>query len=424
MKPPLQIAMVVPQFPCFGEPYILSQITGLLDLGQQVDVIALNPSGETTIHEDVFRYGLLDRVRYLHVQRQYGRHWVERLGNGLRAFASNFRLDPRATLTTVNGFRYGLPAWRLTYLFRLRPFLEKRYDIVHCHFGPNARSFLFLKDIRDVPLVASFHGYDFSRVIREQGAGFYRELFARADLLTANSGYARAKLVAAGAEERRISVLPESLPTERFPFRERSLAAGETARILTIARLFEKKGYEYSVRAMAQVLPRFPRLEYWIVGDPHGPAAPRIRELIRELRLEDRVKILGTRTRQEIIEILGQCHLFVIASVTASDGDEEGQGLVLQEAQACGLPVIATRHNGFPESLEDGRTGYLVPERDVEVLADRILYLLEHPELWPAMGRAGRAFVESRFDSKRLNERLLEMYRSLRSPAAPRPGGR
>src|SRR5262249_49503792 len=151
-------------------------------------------------------------------------------------------------------------------------------------------------------------------------------------------------------------------------------APSETFRILTVARLFEKKGYEYSVRAVAKVAATVPNLEYLLVGDPNGPAAPRIRELIRELKMEDKIRILGTRTREQLIEMYQQCHIFILASVTAADGDEEGQGLVLQEAQASGLPVVATRHNGFPESLLDGETGFLVPERDADVLANRILF--------------------------------------------------
>jgi colanic acid/amylovoran biosynthesis glycosyltransferase len=411
----MKIAMVVPQFPCFGETYILSQITGLIDLGQEVDVIAVNPSGESTIHEDVFRYKLLERTRYLHLNEQYGKSFLARLRNGCVCFAQNFWQDPRSTLSTLNPFRYGRQALRLAYLFRLQPFIKTQYDVVHCHFGPNARSFLFLKDIRPVRLLASFHGYDFSRVLREQGREFYRELFERADWITVNSQYGREKLLAAGGNDEKMSVLPESLPTERFVFRERTLPPGKPLRILTVARLFEKKGYEYSVRAVAKVAERFPNLVYWIVGDPNGPAAPRIRELIRELDMEDRIQILGTKTREQLIEIQQQCHLFVLASVTASDGDEEGQGLVLQEAQAAGMPVLATRHNGLPESLVDGESGFLVPERDVDALAERIHFLATHPGLWPAMGNAGRAFVESKFDSNKLNLRLLELYQGIQA---------
>lgn len=414
MKPirPLRIAMVVPQFPCFGEPYILSQMTGLIDLGQELDVIAINPSGETVVHDEVYRYKLDQSARYLRANDQYGKNMFQRLRNGFRTFGANLPKSPRATFASVNFVRHGRQAMRLAYLFRLAPFLDKQYDVVHCHFGPNARSFLFLKDIQHVAFVVSFHGYDFSRVIKEQGAGFYRDLFDQADLITANSGYAKGRLLAAGARDEKVVVLHESLPSAKFPFAERTLRAGEPLRILTIARLFEKKGYEYSVRAFAKVAAEIPSAEYWIVGDANGPAAPRIRELIRELGITEKVRILGSKTRAEVIEIIQQCHLFVLASVTASDGDEEGQGLVLQEAQASGMPVIASRHNGFPESLIDGETGYLVPERDSDALAEKILHLARHPELWPTMGRAGRQFVESKFDSRLLNEQLLGHYRT------------
>ena len=409
----MKIAMVVPQFPCFGETFILSQVTGLIDLGQEVDIIAVNPSGETTIHEDVFRYKLLERTKYLHLTEQYGKTLGARFRNGCRAFGENFGRSPGATLASLNFLRYGRQALRLAYLFRLKPFLETKYDVVHCHFGPNAKSFLFLKDIQDVKLVATFHGYDFSRVIREQGPGFYRDLFERADLITINSQYGKGKLLAAGAREDKLVQLRMSVPTERFPFRERTAKPGETVRILTVARLFDKKGYDYSVRAVATAARTHPHLEYWIVGDPNGPAAPRIRDLIRELGMEDKIRVLGTKTREELIEIIQQCHLFILASVTAPDGDEEGQGLVLQEAQASGMPVVATRHNGFPESLIDGTTGFLVPERDADALAERILHLIEHAAEWPRMGRAGREFVEAHFDTAKLNRQLLDLYQGI-----------
>jgi colanic acid/amylovoran biosynthesis glycosyltransferase len=99
----------------------------------------------------------------------------------------------------------------------------------------------------------------------------------------------------------------------------------------------------------------------------------------------------------------------VLASVTV-EGDREGQGLVLQEAQACGLPIIATRHGAFPEGVRDPESALLVPERDPGALADAIVQLLQKPERWPEMGRAGRRFVEERFDIRRLNRQLISLY--------------
>ncbi|MGH8246059.1 MAG: glycosyltransferase [Gammaproteobacteria bacterium] len=85
---------------------------------------------------------------------------------------------------------------------------------------------------------------------------------------------------------------------------------------------------------------------------------------------------------------------------------------------AMGLPVLSTRHSGIPELVEDGRSGYLVSERDVGALADRLDSLLGSPERWPAMGEAGRRRVESQFDINRLNDALVERIRLMLAGAA------
>src|SRR5262249_1197736 len=101
-----------------------------------------------------------------------------------------------------------------------------------------------------------------------------------------------------------------------------------------------------------------------------------------------------------------------LASVTV-DGDQEGQGLALQEAQACGLPVIATIHGALPEGLVDGESGFLVPERDVGALAERINYLVTQPERWVSLGFKGREFAGKHFDIHKLNHNLIAIYESL-----------
>ena len=75
-----------------------------------------------------------------------------------------------------------------------------------------------------------------------------------------------------------------------------------------------------------------------------------------------------------------------------------------------GLPVIGTQHGGIPELIEDGVSGFLVPERDVDHLVEKLAYLIEHPEVWLAMGQAGRAYVEEHYDINKLNDQLVEIY--------------
>jgi colanic acid/amylovoran biosynthesis glycosyltransferase len=102
----------------------------------------------------------------------------------------------------------------------------------------------------------------------------------------------------------------------------------------------------------------------------------------------------------------------------SANGDFEGQGTVLQEAQANGLPIVCTNHNGFPDSILDGQSGFLVPERDAEALAAKLAELIRRPELRLEMGKKGRAFVESEFDLCKRNDALVELYRRIRTQPA------
>src|SRR5260370_2932297 len=88
---------------------------------------------------------------------------------------------------------------------------------------------------------------------------------------------------------------------------------------------------------------------------------------------------------------------------------------IISEAMATGLPVITTHHSGLPEQVIDGRNGKVVPENDFEALAEGIVFLVEHPEIWPVLGRYGRAHALEYYNSKTLIERQINHYRALAS---------
>ena len=96
-----------------------------------------------------------------------------------------------------------------------------------------------------------------------------------------------------------------------------------------------------------------------------------LEDLIDELSLSDVVRLHGERDGAYVRERLAEAHIFLLASVTASNGDQEGTPVSLMEAQACGLPVLSTLHSGIPEVVADGASGLLVPEGDAEALAGR-----------------------------------------------------
>jgi colanic acid/amylovoran biosynthesis glycosyltransferase len=110
-------------------------------------------------------------------------------------------------------------------------------------------------------------------------------------------------------------------------------------------------------------------------------------------------------------------------SVVSADGDEEGIPVVLMEALATGLPVIATRHSGIPELVDDGVSGILVGERDPAALAGAIARLVGDTDGWAEMGRRGRRRIEADYDVHRLNDRLVELLEGMRRSEAPTCAG-
>ena len=87
--------------------------------------------------------------------------------------------------------------------------------------------------------------------------------------------------------------------------------------------------------------------------------------------------------------------------------------VIISQAMATGLPVITTRHSGLPEQVQDGENGFLVPEGDYVALAERIIYMIEHPEVWGDFGRRAREIVTEKFNSDILIEKQIEIYQEI-----------
>lgn len=261
-------------------------------------------------------------------------------------------------------------------------------------------------------LVTSFYGYDVSRHPRTHGTGVYRELFRRGDLFIVTTNSMRHEVIALGCpQDKIIKHYPAGIDLAKFVFRPRTARPGEPIILLTVARLVEKKGIAYALRAAAKAKQDYSNLEYWIVGE--GPLREPLEVLVSELGLTETVRMFGAQTEAEVLRLLSQAHLFLLPSATGSDGDEDSSPIALLEAQAAGLPVLSTLHCGIPEIVLDGESGWLVPERDVDALAAKLCYLVERPQIWPKMGGKGRGFVEKYFSADRLSDRSVEIYQGL-----------
>jgi colanic acid/amylovoran biosynthesis glycosyltransferase len=242
-------------------------------------------------------------------------------------------------------------------------------------------------------------------VPRREGRHCYARLFQTADLVTVNSNYTWNQVRSLGCVEAKLRKLPMGFDPGACSFAERRPAP--VIRLISVARLVTIKGHEYCLRAVAEARSHLP-LHYDVVGE--GEERGKLETLTQELGLQDVVTFHGAMTGPALNSLLNAAHLFLLCSVDVH-GDQEGQGLALVEAQACGLPVIATRHGGLPESMIEGGSGWLVAERDVTALAGRIAEAVDCSNEWPAMGRRGRTWVEEHFDVRALNKRLADFYR-------------
>jgi len=399
----MRVAMIVNGFPELSEKFLVNQVTGLLDAGVELDVYAAVRPAAGKRHGLAERYGLYGSTIYAGVPRSTKARICELPG----LLAQGLARDAAATLRALRIRTYATAARNLKTLYFSKSFEGRRYDVIHCHFGPNGLIGAYLKDCGMARgLVVTFHGSDINTYPSRHGKGVYRTLYERADVVTVNSSFTRGKVAANGCLESKLEVLPVGLRMEEYP--EIDPAARDPFTVLTVGRLVEKKGHRYGIEAFALVKRRFPEARYVLAGD--GPLRQDLERQAERLGIKDSVIFLGAQSDAEVAALYRSATLFILPSVTASDGDMEGQGLVLQEAQGSGLPVVSTLHNGIPDGVLDGISGFLVPEKDSAALADRVSELLADPVKRATMGGAGRAFVAGTYDTPILTKRILGIY--------------
>ncbi len=414
----MRIAFFLGIFPALSETFVIDQITGLIDRGHEVDIYATGKPDNPKMHASVSKYNLLDRTYY---RPSMPENFFVRYLKGLWLFLVNFFRDPQLLIRSLNVFRYGKPAASLRYFYCAIPFLGRSpsYDILHCHFGMHGLIGLYMRNLGALSgkLVTTFHGYDVNGAPRKFGQDLYQQLFQTGDLYTVNTTFTADKALALGCPQEKLIKLPIGVNLSEYPAQAHPFPPQQPIEILTVGRLVEKKGIEYSIKAVAKAIASHANLRYRIVGE--GPLRTSLEELINQLGLSDQIQLVGGKTKEEVRQLYAKAHIFILSSVTAANGDQEGQGLVLQEAQAMGIPVLSTLHNGIPDGILDGKTGFLVPERDIDALAEKLQYLIEHPEAHAVMGKAGRAFIETHYDIDKLNNHLVLAYQALLDSSEP-----
>lgn len=285
-------------------------------------------------------------------------------------------------------------------------------DVVHAHFWMSGLAARSAVAGTGSPILLTFHALG---VVKRRHLGMAdpsppdririeTELARDTATVIATCSDEAAELAALGVPSDQVAIVPCGVDIDRFTPRGPRASRGSRHRILSLGRLVKRKGVESTVRA----LPDVPGAELLIAGGGDAAAdaeLAKLDRLARTIGVRDRVRLLGPIPREEIPALLRS------ADVVVSVPWYEPFGMVPLEAMSCGVPVVATGVGGHLDTVVDGRTGALVPPRDVRLLAQRLREMLADPARLAAMGSAAAARARSRYGWGRIAAETESHYR-------------
>lgn len=306
-----------------------------------------------------------------------------------------------------------------------RRFTAARFDLVHAHFGTGAVYALRWAERFGLPLVVSFHGHDVTRLCSRERFHptnwryrlLSRRLFRRITLGLCASGELRELLLGLGVDDAKLRVHRLGVDLSAFA---RAARDPDRVQAVMIGRLVPKKGFALGLRAFAEAARTQPHVRLTIAGD--GALERSLHELCAQLGLGARVTFAGALAPGEVAALLARSDILLAPSVVDAHGDRDSGLIVVKEASASEVVPIGSRHGGIPDIIDDGVTGFLVPERDVRALAARLRELIADPALRARMGRAARAKMESEYDNRRCVATLEQHYDDAVALHRPRTG--
>jgi colanic acid/amylovoran biosynthesis glycosyltransferase len=293
-------------------------------------------------------------------------------------------------------------------------FIINKFDIIHAHYGHNGAFVANLKSKKilkkKTKLFTSFHGYDLwpSEIINLKKT--YTNLNDNCNALIVNSEYSKQLLINIIGENSKMVILPVSTNTDFFKRKNNNIKKS-FFNIVFCGRLVEVKGPELCLDILKLFIERNPSHNIMLTFIGEGELREKLIDKINLLNLAEKVVLVGAKTPLEILDIYNNSDLFLLPGIHEEKTQiAETQGVVIQEAQSCELPVLVSNIGGMKYGLINGLTGFTIEEKNVICFVEKIEFLFNNENERIQMGKSGRAFVTSNFDSKVITKRLLNLY--------------
>jgi colanic acid/amylovoran biosynthesis glycosyltransferase len=389
---PRRLAYLFERFPAFTKTFCAREVAELYRQNVHVPVFSIRPPND-------------DRPLNISLDGVDIRYLPD--SNGLR-FKVLTRLAARRFSHIWNPKEDPRDKHRFYEAIHLGPQLEKEgITAVHAHFaGLATRTAWWIKRLFGIPYSFTGHANDIFVEKPDQRLPL-RQLIKDADFVATETDFSTEYLKSKFPESaNKIYRVYNGLNLD--PFRLADPAAGPL-QIISIGRLIPKKGFEVLVNACNVLITRGLQLNCRIVGS--GPEHVPLRQLIDRLALGKFIELTGPKAQPEIVDLLAQSNLFVFPAVEDDSGDRDNLPTVIIEAMASGLPVVTTGLGGIGEIVTHQANGLIVPEGDVDALAEAIAFLAEHAELRKSYGQHGLAVVKEKFRVETTVTQLIGLFR-------------
>lgn len=293
--------------------------------------------------------------------------------------------------------------------------LRKRADLIHghsfMHFSGDSGA--LAAKIRRTPFV--FNPYIAASGKPSLPGALYRKTLGKlamsADVVIAISHFEKSLIREMGYKIRRIEIIPPGIDLKEFDVADsgnvfQRFGINAEKIILSVGRLSGRKGIDTLIKAMPLILKKIPEARLLIAGPDFGQR-PYLESLVRSQKVEGYVLFIGALLRSELINVYKHADIFAFSS------RNEAFGIVLIEAMAAGLPVVAANACAVREIVKEGRNGYLFSPGDIKELSEKIITILSEGKLRSEMANSSYNIAKDRYDVNKTIAGLLEVYSSL-----------
>ncbi|MDL0138594.1 glycosyltransferase family 4 protein [Halobacterium salinarum] len=390
----VKLLYIVNEFPKLSESFVINELYELDKRGHEIIIFSLSLPNEEIAHEEIYELNLT----IYYAQR--------RSLQSLPDLISKHILNPTVLREAmfVDSPLYHANCLHLGSQISKIIESEGGVDLIHSHFAASNRlAAVYASAYHSIPCSVTAHAYE---IFSTPNIQRLQRVCSRSDHIVVPSEYNKRYLSEELGVDTEMTVVPATTNVDKFEPSDGCVSG----RLLTVARLVEKKGYEYAINAVAELVERGYDVAYHIVGT--GEREEALRSQVRERGIEDYVEFLGHVSDERLETELHEAEIFVLPCVIASDGDRDVAPVALKEAMATQTACVSTSISAIPELITDSHDGLLVEPNDSAAVADALSSLLDDPSRREEIASNGRETVENKFDISQSVDQLVDVFQS------------